>query len=122
MRKGFTLLELLGIIILLGVIILVAVPTLIQSNKNAEINKQKDFDSTINSACQLYLQVHAEEYNELLNTNGTSANIEAKELIKEGYLKGTLKNPKSDNTLETEEGKINVTNENGQLNCEYNIE
>lgn len=125
MRKGFTLLELLGIIILLGVIILVAVPSLIQSNKNAEINDQKEFNNTINNACVLYLQVHTEEYSDLLNTNGTIENIPAETLIKEGYLKGTLKNPKSDsenNTLEEEGGQITATNSNGQITCTYNGE
>lgn len=118
MRKGFTLLELLGIIILLGVIILVAVPSLIQSNKNAEINDQKEFNNTINNACALYLQVHSEEYNNLLNTSGASKNIEADTLVKEGYLKGTLKNPDGE-TLEEEYGQITATNQNGQITCTY---
>jgi len=125
MRKGFTLLELLGIIILLGVIILVAVPTLIQSNKNAEINEKRDFNSTINSACRSYLQIHSEEYDDLLNTNGASREISAETLIKEGYLKGTLKNPNSDNennTLEKEDGRITATNSSGQITCTYNGE
>lgn len=122
MRKGFTLLELLGIIILLGVIILVAVPSLIQSNKNAEINEQKEFDNTINHACQLYLQVHTKDYNDLLNTYNKQETIPAETLIKEGYLKGTLKNPKSEgdnNTLQQQNGQITATNKNGEITCTY---
>ncbi len=122
MRKGFTLLELLGIIILLGVIILVAVPSLIQSNKTAEIKDKDEFTNTINNACTLYLQVHSEEYSELLNIKGTKKTIEADKLIKEGFLKGTLKNPNDksgENTLEEENGKITAENNDGQITCTY---
>ena len=122
MRKGFTLLELLGIIILLGVIILVAVPSLIQSNKNAEINDQKEFNNAVNNACISYIQVHSDEYNDLLNTSGTSKTIETETLTKEGYLKSTLKNPNSKTNIEEENSQIIAKNSNGQITCEYRLQ
>lgn len=119
MKKGFTLLELLGIIILLGVIILVAVPSLIQSNKNAEINDKKEFNNTINSACLMYLQVHTDVNDEILNSSpAKSITIKANTLIEEGYLKGALKNPDG-KTLEEEDGKITATKTSGQITCTY---
>ncbi len=121
MRKGFTLLELLGIIILLGVIILIAVPSLIQSNKNAEINDKKEFDNIINSACLMYLQGHDDIKNDVLKTSPNTKVIKAKALIEEGYLKGTLKNPEGQ-TLEEEEGQITIKNTNGQITCTYSKE
>ena len=121
MRKGFTLLELLGIIILLGVIILVAVPSLIQSNKNAEINDKKEFNNVINNACLMYLQVHDDTNKEVLDNPTIQKRIEAKALIEEGYLKGTQKNPEGQ-TLEEEEGQITIKNTNGKITCTYSKE
>lgn len=121
MKKGFTLLELLGIIILLGVIILVAVPALIQSNKNAEIKTQKEFDSIVNTACISYIQIHSTEYEKLLGGVETSKQIPLSALIEEGYLKGTTKNPKTNETLDNESTKtITATYVSGEIKCTYN--
>jgi len=122
MERGFTLLELLGIIILLGVIILVAVPSLTQTNKNAETNKERDFNNIINSACLSYIHVHTEEYEDLLNNDNTTKQINISELINEGYLKSSLKNPSNTsnkNTIEDENGILTVKNTSGQITCTY---
>ena len=42
-KKGFTLVELLAILVVLGIIIVVAMPALVESNRVAENNKIKDF-------------------------------------------------------------------------------
>lgn len=119
MQKGFTLVELLGIIVLLGVIILVAVPSLVTSNKNAEANDKKEFNNIINTACESYLNVKADEYSNVLNTSGTSVTISASELIDAGYLKETMNNPNTDNQIGEENGNITAKNNGGKITCTY---
>ena len=122
MQKGFTLVELLGVIVLLGVIILVAVPSLIQSNKNAQTSATEDFNNNITAACEAYVEVHSDRYQNLLNVNGTSLQIEVSDLVYEGYLKTDLQNPTTKKSVfdEGEAGvKIIATNTNGKVTYKY---
>ena len=122
MKKGFTLIELLGVIVLLGVIILVAVPSLVQSNKAAKTNAIQDFNDNITSACESYVEVHADSYQDLLNTYGTTKQIEVSDLVREGFIKTDLENP-STKTSVLDEGnngkKIKATNTNGKITYKY---
>ena len=65
-KKGFTLIEILGIIALLGVIIVVAMPALIESNKKANENKVQDACDVISAACDSY---------RVLNPTATSVDV-----------------------------------------------
>lgn len=83
MKNGFTLVELLAIMVLLGVIILVAIPSVINSNKVAKENDQKEFVDAINTACESYAAVNSK----------TDGSVTINELLNGGYLKKSLKNP-----------------------------
>lgn len=120
MQKGFTLVELLGIIVLLGVIILVAVPSLITSNKNAENKEKEEFTSIINTACESYLNIKADEYSQVLNTPNQTTTLNVSDLIEAGYLKKTMNNPNTDKQIGDENGTITVKNNNGKIICTYN--
>ena len=100
---------------------MVAVPALVQSNKNAEIKDQKEFDSIVNTACQSYIQIHSSEYKKLLDGTETNKQIPVSTLIEEGYLKSTMKNPKTNENLENENTKtITATYVSGEIKCTYN--
>ena len=47
MKKGFTLVELLAILVILGVITLVAVPSIITSNKKSKDQEYEKFKSEL---------------------------------------------------------------------------
>ena len=106
MKKGFTLIEVLGILALLGVIIVVAMPTLIEDNKRAKENKVRDFNDIINTACDNYRVV--ESMNSGTVTIGT--------LITDGYLKSDLKLPNG-NAISTINGTAITITSSG---CNYN--
>ena len=121
MRDGFTLMELLGIIVLLGVIILVAVPVLVQSNKNADINEKKEFNNIIQTACEACVQVESKnpDIKELINTYDKELLVPAKTLVDEGYLKSSIKVPDKAKTILDDNGNINIKNKDGQVTCTY---
>lgn len=58
MKNGFTLMELLGVIVILSLLILLIVPNILDqvSNKEGEVNKA--YQAAAESAAQLYLDAH----------------------------------------------------------------
>lgn len=62
MRKGFTLLELLGVIALLGILVLVSYPIVMEQieKKQQEVNEARA--QLIYSATDAYIAEHPEEY------------------------------------------------------------
>ncbi len=104
-KKGFTLVELLAILVVLGIVILVAMPTLVESNRVAKINEKKDFEDKINIACETYKAV-----------NQTATNVTIKVLAQEGYLKNGITAP--DGT-KVEDMTTNITITNAGCNYTY---
>ncbi len=120
MRKGFTLMELMGIIVLLGIIIVVAVPSIIQSNKNSLEKEKEEFKTVIQTACESYVQV---KLGEDASWEPEEGKIKASELVSEGYLNGNMKNPNSkDNPKKTitEENKTISVSIGSEITCTYN--
>lgn len=112
MKNGFTLVELLAIMVLLGVIIVVAVPSFVQSNKTAGDNKKRDLANIVNTACVSYVQLNPDnnaEIENVLNTNGGSVSIRISDLKEKGYLKNNL----------DVSGDVIATNINGEITCNY---
>lgn len=120
MKKGFTLIELLAILTLLGVIVLVSVPSIISTNKTSQDNNYKQYIANIQNATEIYIETHADKYETLKKTNGTKETITTKTLISGGYIQSSLKNPKTNKTINEEAGSVTVTNQNGTLIYEYN--
>ena len=120
MKKGFTLIELLAILALLGVIILVSVPSIISTNKTSQENNYKQYIANIQNAAEIYIETHAEKYETLKTQNGTTETISIETLIKSDYVKGSLTNPKTNETLSDENGSVTITNQNGKLIYTYN--
>lgn len=70
-KKGFTLIELIGIVIILGVIVIIGVPSImkiLQSNKNKEYEV---FEKNLFLAAETYVSEHIEEIDELKVAGGT---------------------------------------------------
>ncbi len=123
MKRGFTLVELLGIIVLLGVIILVAVPSLIESNRVAKTNETADFNETISTACESYVEIHSADSSlaPLYAATPSSVSINVSQLVSEGYLQGSLVNPSTDTKISDENGTVTIKMSNKKITCSYNI-
>ncbi len=95
-NKGFTLVELLGVIVILITILLIAVPNIISSlnkeNKNIEVNKQ----NLVLSAAELYLA------NNMGDLTGTCY-VEIKDLVNQNLIKESdLKDTNDDDLIKEE--------------------
>ena len=118
MKKGFTLVELLGVIVVLGIIGMIVVPAvqgiITSSSSNLCKNQIKSFEK----AAKNYVSSNPYKYE--CNNNES---IELNDLITNGYLeKSSLSNPKGG----TFSGSVKITvtcNENGgKTNYKYKYE
>lgn len=120
MKKGFTLVELMGILAILGIIILVAVPSLLATNKNSTEMNYREFQNTVNEAAETYIEINGDKYQDLKNNNAASTVIDVDTLVNEGLLQSGLMNPETEKSITDENGSVTVINENGVLKYTYN--
>ena len=80
-QKGFTLIELVMIIVILGILAAVAVPKYVNLAADAEMSSKKAFTGTIQSAASICLADYA------INTNASISSINATTVY--GYLSET---------------------------------
>ena len=125
-RKGFTLVEVLAVIVILAVIMAIAIPNI---TSLIEKNKQDNYNTTIESiknAAQTYLSDYRYEiklqkepcqnnYKNVLKINTTSLTSDSKMPIKELIDRGYLKAKKIKNT----EGQ-NLDINNSFITIKYN--
>ena len=83
MKKGFTLVELLGVIAILALISLIAAPTVISLIKNQEMQLRNTEDKVFTSAAQKYIRDNPNTYAE---KQGEVYSITATVLVNNKYL------------------------------------
>ena len=105
MKKGYTLVELLGVMIILGLILLVSFPIIINQIKKSNEAISESTKLLIYNSADLYINDRADEY---LNKPGKIYNISINDLINEGLLSGNLKDLDKDYCV-----IIEVTDNNG---------
>jgi len=98
MKKGFTLVELLGVFAIMSLIVLLAAPAVTNLLKQTEQEQYKNFENNIFLAAEAYLSSNRDEYLELKVEN-TTTYVTVKTLLSSDYLDSTLVNPKTSNTL-----------------------
>ena len=81
-NKGFTLVEIMGVIVILAVLVLVAVPSVISVSHKIKDKLYEDKRSMILNAARLYAQDHMEDIE-----NATYMDIYVKTLVRNNYLK-----------------------------------
>ncbi len=97
-RKGFTLVELLGVLVLLSVIVLIAFPNILGAIKKT--------DEQVSNAAKTLLETNARSYvNDNISIDKITAKnhcVTVKTLIDEGYTKTPIANVSKDKTQEVE--------------------
>lgn len=116
MKKGFTLIEMLGILVILSVIILVSVPNIVQTNKKAKANELDDAKNTIYMAAETYLEINEGAKASLKKNNYYY--ITLNELVNDSLLSSSMKNPGNDFEKTIVEGAwwVEARMNNGTIN------
>ena len=92
-RNGFTLVEMLVILIFLSLIFLFAVPSTINMLKKSEDDKYNVFLNDVYLATEAYLEKNKDDYPSL-SMDGVKTYIYMKDLVDEGLISTNLINPK----------------------------
>lgn len=98
MKRGFTLIEMLGILVVLSVIILISLPSIIQTNKNAKQSEIDDAEKTILMAAETYIEIDEQAAQKLKKNNYYYVKLST--LVSEGLLSNNMKNPHPDINME----------------------
>ena len=114
--KGFTMIELLGIITILAVILLVSFPTLINVTRRDKERQYNDLINTLCKAGETYIYDNQDIYTEI-GTVGNITFVDIDELKDAGLIDKNQKNPRTGNNLV---GNIKYTVESDKsLKCYY---
>lgn len=120
-NKGFTLVELIGVVIILGLISLIAIPTVTSSLKKY---KESLYQDSLDNIIQAAKNWGASNVGKLPNgvntgismqypdidieTNYSTLYITVEDLVKEGFISSEIKNPKNNNLYCTK-ARITIT-------------
>lgn len=116
-NKGFTLIELIGIIIILVAIFLVSFPSFLNMSKTEEENKYKNMVNDLCLAGESYIYSNMDQYMELKEI-GSIIEISIDELIIYGSVDSDVTNPKNDTTISKDLLKYTVLDDYS-LECIY---
>lgn len=94
MKKGFTLIEMIGIIAVLGVVLLVTFPVLNNSLKKMKENTSHNFTNNLKISAETYIELNRNKY-ENLDVPGTEISFTIQELYDSNLLKGKYENVNS---------------------------
>lgn len=119
MKKGFTMIELLGVFTLIGIILVLAVPQITSLLRKSNDEEYQTFLNNVYIATEAYIQDTETEV-----TQGNYITISIEQLIKSGFLKSNLVNPKNDKKISNKENiqkKVVVTKNNNNV-LEYSLQ
>jgi prepilin-type N-terminal cleavage/methylation domain-containing protein len=105
-NKGFTLLEMMGVLILLAIILLVAIPSITNTIKKDQVNQLAKYEETLCDGAEAYI----------LEENITASEIKGSTLVSKGYVADNLSNPKTKKNVTKDSVLVSRTS-NGKINC-----
>lgn len=91
-NKGFTLIELIGIIIVFSIISVLAFTSFTKMLKDKKTDEIEDYKQKLITATTLYVEMHLSDFPALDQAGGT-VTISAKQLSDEGYLNSNMDSP-----------------------------
>lgn len=103
-KKGFTLAEILGVIVIIGLLLILIIPLLIKNIKKKEDVVQKLGNNLVIDAAGQYMGEHSKQY-----LNGGTYCILIKDLIDDGKLVSPVKDVVSGESLEEKTVKVVIS-------------
>ena len=86
-KKGFTLAEVLGVIIILGLLVMVSFPPLLQQLKKSQSKLSDATLKILSTATEQYIEEHPSQYP---MTNGLVYYVKLETLVSNGYLRSPI--------------------------------
>lgn len=111
-KNGFTLIELIGIIVILGVLVVIGVPSLLKTLNNNKNKEYETFEKNLFLATESYIQKHQDSFTGLAEPNG-AAIVGINTLVDVGLIKSSTVNPKTGKKINLNDF-IKVTNTKNQ--------
>lgn len=116
-NKGFTLIELMGIMAVMAFMILLLAPAMTRIVKNADNDKIDKFNKVVILACESYVEANRDKFSNLTTPN-TERTIKVNVIIDAGYLSKNLKDPITNFEITNNDIKISTLN-NKAVICKY---
>ena len=116
-NKGFTLVELVAIVLVIAAIFLVSFPSLLNISKQDEEKKYKSLVDNLCLAGETYIYNNEETFKEFIVINN-KIEVEINELIIDGIVKKSTINPITNKTVENDKLIYTVLADKS-LSCEY---
>ncbi len=118
-KRGFTLVEVMAVLVILCLIMLIGVPSITKSIKKQEEKTKIQYKNNLCIGAKNYARHDSSKYNALYELKG-STTVCSNNLYSKGYIFSTLKHP---NTSKKEE-HINIKLEynNGDIKCTIDID
>ena len=113
-NKGFTLVELLAIIVILGVVATIITPVV---QKSLKANKEKVYEILVDQIKDYTKDYLTKNTNQLPDNDGEVSTIKFIDLKKEGLLQINVVNPVNDNII-SNESVVKVTRKNNNYTYE----
>lgn len=92
-KKGYTLVELIGIIVVIGIIALIAIPNIINTLKKTDTIVYEDFLKNVELAAEYYIDKNRTDFD--LKEPGDNIFVKIVDLVNAGLLDKTMVNPKT---------------------------
>lgn len=119
-KKGLTLIELITVLVVISIIALITIPIITKTiNKSKEQTNLLE-ESSITEAAKSYVAENI-GITLFLDTEKEKEIITLKVLSDEGYLKGNLKNPKTNKDYDLEKSTIIVTRKQNNYSYTLNL-
>ena len=115
--KGFTLIELVAIVLVIAAIFLVSFPNLLNLSKKDE---EKKYDSMVENLClagKTHIYNNEKYFKDMIIPNN-KIEISINELMVYGIVNHNTKNPKTDKSVENDK-LIYTVQSDKSLSCEY---
>lgn len=105
-KEGFTLVELMGVLVILSLILIISVPAIINNFKKSEGEDIENFKKELYSAAETYYieNIHRFDFNIT-----PTYKVYISELIDDGYISGSRVNPIVNKKISFENSYIELT-------------
>lgn len=115
MKKGFTLAELIGVIVVLALISLVSIPAV---SKTLKQNKKNLCDTQLQNILAAAKSYGADNVFSLPENDGETLELTLQDLVSAGYIKGDIENPVTKEKFDLEATEIVITKNNKKYEYE----